>query len=124
VARGVAPSYGGGLGPMCREGKGVSRAVHSGRCEENRGINGKVTTADRRSTPWTECKARRGSFHKRDTGSGWDGTGWWLALAHARQRERARVGRVQGGWAVEAGSRGGNTHAICSVAAGGDEVDE
>jgi hypothetical protein len=73
---------------------------------------------------WTECKARRGSFHKRDTGSGWDGTGWWLALAHARQRERARVGRVQGGWAVEAGSRGGNTHAIYLVAAGGDEVDE
>jgi hypothetical protein len=95
VARGAASSSSGALGPAHRERKGVSRAVHGGRCEENRGSDDKLTGADMRSTAWMECKARGGgSFYRRDTGSGWDGTGWQLALIHARQRECAHAGRA------------------------------
>jgi hypothetical protein len=57
VAGGVALSSGSALRPMHREGKGVSRVVHDGRCEENRVGDGKLTRADRRSTTWIECKA-------------------------------------------------------------------
>jgi hypothetical protein len=62
VARGAASSSSGALGPAHRERKGVSRAVHGGRCEENRGSDDKLTGADMRSTAWMECKARGGPF--------------------------------------------------------------
>jgi hypothetical protein len=58
VARGVASSSGGALGPVHREVKGVSRAVHGSHYEENRGEDDKLTRPDRKPTAWTECKAR------------------------------------------------------------------
>jgi hypothetical protein len=121
MAWGAALNSDGALGPMHREGKWVSKAVHGGRYEENIGGDSKLTRADRRSTVCTECKAG-GSFYMRHTGSGWDDTGWRLALDHGRQRDRASAARAQRGRATEARSGGGKAHAVCPVAAGGDEV--
>jgi hypothetical protein len=62
----------------------VIRAVHGGRDMENRDGGDLLTGADMRSMAWTKCKARGVSFYRGDTGSGWDGMGWWLALEHGR----------------------------------------
>jgi hypothetical protein len=55
MAWGAAPISGSVLGPVHREGSGESRAIHGSPCEENRGGDGKLTRADRRTSVQTKC---------------------------------------------------------------------